>query len=287
MPSWACKCRTIRQPISKTRSCVRAPGGGTLRPMQQTSQPSPDIRCTPIHAPAALNTVLRQLAGQLLTKHTVDAVLGWRQGSWEIRPFWATTPKETRHLLANGLGYPNLAAHLINNNERRIAVALRPAEARSVAELIANGRIAREKLFLIGIRTTAAGFDAVINPVAPEDTFPSAAENAATMAQWPAARRAAFWAAEFAQCIQCSACCDACPMYCAAQDQTRPETDAHTPQWVSSTYEMMAQHLAKTAWLARGCADCHACALSCPQGIPLELLRAQAVSALTRAPLMP
>jgi len=86
-----------------------------------------------------------------------------------------------------------------------------------------------------------------------------------------AEERWAYFSQEFAKCIRCYACREACPLcYC-------PECfiDQTQPCWCGKTddpSDTMIFHIVRALHLAGRCVDCGACSRSCPMGIDLRAL---------------
>jgi ferredoxin len=92
--------------------------------------------------------------------------------------------------------------------------------------------------------------------------------------QLPAAERWAFFEKEFARCIRCYACRNACPLcYC---DECF--VDQAGPQWFgkgTDASDTMLFHLVRALHLAGRCVECGACERACPLGIRLDPLNAR------------
>ncbi len=104
-----------------------------------------------------IETELRARASALLTAGTIDIFLGYRQGSNPLRvaPFVARTPAEAERLVWNAVCVPNLAGALQKHAARRVGVALKGCDARSVSQLLRQNQLQRERLHIIGV--TCAG----------------------------------------------------------------------------------------------------------------------------------
>ncbi|NWF81424.1 MAG: 4Fe-4S dicluster domain-containing protein [Chloroflexi bacterium] len=96
---------------------------------------------------------LRARAHDLLAGGAVDLFLGYRQGSSPLRvaPFVARAPAEAEKLVWNPLCVPNLAGALRKHAGRRVGLALKACDARSVAELLRLRQLAREQFYIVGV----------------------------------------------------------------------------------------------------------------------------------------
>jgi len=86
-----------------------------------------------------------------------------------------------------------------------------------------------------------------------------------------AEKRWAYFEKEFAKCIRCYACRNACPMcYCE-----ECFVDRNTPQWIGKSNDLtdtMIFHIIRVLHTAGRCVDCGACARACPLDIDIRLL---------------
>lgn len=96
---------------------------------------------------------LRVRARDLLAAGTVDLFLGYRQGSGPLRaaPFVARTPAEAERLIWSPVCVPNLAGTLRKHAGRRVGVALKACDARTVVELLKLNQLDRGRLHVVGV----------------------------------------------------------------------------------------------------------------------------------------
>jgi ferredoxin len=222
---------------------------------------------------------LRALAQRLLAEKQVYVVLGWEKGTVGYRPLFARTPEQAARLEINAKALLNLATYLRNLAGHKTAVVVRPADMRAVNVLIHEGQVKREDLFLIGVGADsgrgplpAEAYDVLLGR-APE-TIDGGLPRFVTveeMEAWPAAKRAAFWNAQFENCQRCYACRQACPLcYCK-----ECMAEQLAPAWQSiaiDTGEKALFHVMRAFHQAGRCTGCKACQDACPAGIPLGLL---------------
>ena len=86
-----------------------------------------------------------------------------------------------------------------------------------------------------------------------------------------ASERWVFFEKEFAKCIRCYACRNACPM-CYCEECFVDQSD---PQWFGKSTDLsdtMLFHIVRTLHTAGRCVECGACERACPLGINLSFL---------------
>lgn len=246
---------------------------------------------------ATMTEQLRQRAKQLLDAGEVNAVLGYTDGTLPQTaiPFFALSPEVAGQLVWNRHCHTNLAVYLTRPLVRKlgkVAVVVKPCDAKAVIGLLQEHQIQRDEVHLIGMvchgvqergaiapkclsctERTPKLYDTLIGAVAaqpaarsnPLDEIIGLLDNASPQERWN------FWQEEFSRCIRCYACRAVCP-FCYCETCI---TDKHQPQWITPS----ARAEGNTAWnivralhLAGRCIGCNECARVCPANIRLDLL---------------
>jgi ferredoxin len=248
---------------------------------------------------------LRDLAAKLLSEGTVKAVLGWEQGPHGVRPAFVTKPEDASRLLFDHRSVHNLAAYLSPRRGLikalgKLAVVVKPCDARAVAGLLRESQLERESVVLIGMRcggvvanpesdaklgpdSVAARCvqcdrrepslaDHVLGPAQPDPPRgKSRAERIAQLEAMSPDERLGYWGEVLARCTRCHACRQVCPL-CFCE---RCIADKTQPQWIETSPHVRANlgwHITRALHLAGRCVDCGECERACHAGIPLNLL---------------
>lgn len=100
----------------------------------------------------ARTNAIRATARRLLEAGQVDCVIGYRAGTVPLRsqPYIATTPGEADQLVWNGFCGLNLATFASGRTDR-VAVVAQGCVTRSLNGLLHENRVARERLYVIGV----------------------------------------------------------------------------------------------------------------------------------------
>ncbi|WP_051445117.1 4Fe-4S dicluster domain-containing protein [Desulfocurvus vexinensis] len=261
----------------------------------------------------ALREALRRAAREALAGGA-ELVLGWGPGPGPatLAPLFAASPEECDRLDFGPGAVQNLAGSLRGLAGRKVAVCVKGCDSRSVVQLLAEGLLRREELFLIGLPCAgvldrarlapgaaapgdwAAGapdelLDARClrcrfpNPVLADVTIgparaPRAPEGGpdadldAFLAR-PALERFRHWEHELGRCLRCYACRNACPL-CVCRDHCLAET--RRPGWLSqssSVREKLLFQVIHAVHTAGRCTECGECQRACPMGIPLLTMK--------------
>lgn len=183
---------------------------------------------------------LRDTARTLLAGGQVSCVIGYEVGPrGRTRPAFAASPDEVERLAWNQDCTHNLTTYLrgrLHKPEDRVAVVVKACDSRAINVLLAENKLRREQVYLIGvacegIRDQASGqmqarcqscadrtpvvYDVLIGepPVTTAASDPRG-DRLAELEALPPAERAECWLNQFDRCIRCYACRQACPTGC-------------------------------------------------------------------------
>jgi len=236
---------------------------------------------------------LRQRARELLETGQAAVVIGYgeRAGDGRPVPLFVTQPAETARLVFTPACVDNLARYLTRKDVQalgRPALVATPPTIKAVAVLVQENQLAADGLVLIGVCCEAPGTAGtacallagatlaeleaeVAGRLRGQELTEAALARVAALEAQSADERWAFWEAEFARCIRCYACRQACPLcYCE-----QCIVEKNQPQWVPSSPHPLGNtlfHFYRAFHLAGRCVLCDACAEACPMDIPLGLL---------------
>ena len=247
---------------------------------------------------------MRDVARDLLSKGTVDVLLGFERGTvpHRSRPCFVRTVEDVEKLVWDDSCSNNLAVYLPGLFRKqpaprgqepppppKVAIVVKGCDSLSIALLVKEHQVPSEQLTVIGMpcRGIANGSGDVM-PSCIECTHP-AAENADVSipgeSRAPATdsfervrefeaksveERWRYFRKEMEKCIRCYACRQACPnCYCKEcfADQTNP-------RWISLSADIsdtMIYQLGRMFHQVGRCVGCDACVRACPVGIDLGL----------------
>jgi formate dehydrogenase subunit beta len=245
-----------------------------------------------------LSQRIRDKARELLASGAVECVIGYERASDGLtaRPFFACEPSDVDRLIFDQTCMHNLATFLVNKRNSTVAIVAKPCDSRAINLLLAEKQIQRERVYVIGVvcpgmveatwgqisdklqprcqlcrEHTPLIYDFLVGEPPAEEPPVEPYLDVAEMEAKSVAERHSFWAEQFARCIRCYACRQACPgCYC-----TECFAEQLDPLWVGiriAPTENEFWHVIRAFHLAGRCIACNECERVCPVNIPLSLL---------------
>ena len=249
---------------------------------------------------SSIEQQIRDAARQYLEKGA-HCVIGYERGPrGKVRPAFIYQASDVDRLVwgpecnLNLVNYVHQFKQPLRRGEPppKVAVVVRPCDARAINLLVHEQQIKRENIKAIGVACTGAApgdptrqacqvchehvpvtYDILVQAEgeseapAAKDTYADIAE----MEKWTPQQRLDYWLKEFDRCIRCYACRQACPG-CYCFECVAEQVDPH---WTSIAMELPEKyffHVMRAFHLAGRCVACDACEAACPMDIPLSQL---------------
>lgn len=233
---------------------------------------------------------LRQTCRRLLEEGTVQVVIGYGQADGlPPYPVFITRPEDVDQLVWNDRCTANLTTYLKRKEIRALgkaAIVVKGCDERALVVLEKESQLDRSQIVVIGMACGGMGqppcetcdvrqprFADQLIGEAQNEAVPAEGRYAdleAFMQKSPA-ERMAYWMREFARCVKCYACRQACPLcYCE-----RCLADKNRPVCIDTSATLkgnFAWHITRAFHLAGRCIGCQQCVRACPAGIDLRLL---------------
>ena len=244
---------------------------------------------------------IREIAKKWLSDGTVEAVVGWAEGTYggKTAPVLIKKPEEADRLVFNENCTNNLMTYLKREPVRsmeKVGLVAKGCDIKAFIGLVQESQVPREKFKLLAVTcpgvkgadgsvpvkcracdvNTPTYYDEIVGDKVESSPDPEArAKELETVDAMSPEERMAFWRTELDKCIRCYACRQACPL-CICD---RCIAEKNQPQWVETSPHPRGNfswNLIRAYHLAGRCVECEACETACPVNIPLMLLNRSA-----------
>jgi ferredoxin len=240
---------------------------------------------------------IREIARKWLTDGTVEAVVGWEQGTYKDKasPVLIRKAEDTDRLLFNERCTNNLTTYLKRDpvfGMGKVGIVAKGCDIKALIGLLQESQVEREKVKVLAVTcegvknadgtvpvkcqacevNTPTFYDEIVGEKVASNPDPEARrKDLEALDAMTAADRYRFWRQEFDKCIRCYACRQACPLCICS----RCIAEKNQPQWVETSPHPRGNfswNLIRAYHLAGRCVECEACETACPVNIPLMRL---------------
>ena len=257
----------------------------------------------------AISDKIKSIAAGLFDAGKIDVFIGWEENhpDYAITPYIARSKADLEHMAFNQYAIHNSSTYLLKlrDGQERIGIVVKGCDSRGIVRLLEDRQIQRERLYIIGVCCPGMKdpllaikaqsglvdvkeeelavkcqnclvpnpviYDELIGEKQPPHMSGERFAKVKAIENMSYDERYQFFEKEFAKCIRCYACrqaCIACDCRTCIYDEMRP-------QWVgreTSTSDNMMYHLVKALHMAGRCIECGECERICPVDIPLMLI---------------
>ena len=238
-----------------------------------------------------LQSALRERARVLLSEGKIACFIAWGSTRFSQRaiPKFISRPEDAGHLIYNEHCLNMLANYTLDfqYGAATVGLAARGCEARAINRLIADGRLNRSKVYLVGIPCAGMRengqiaekcafcrhrnpiiYDELLSEEVIEQAHPARFTAVAEMESMDSDTLYAYWQNQFAKCIRCYACRNACP----ACNCLECYTEQYRTGWQGKQANALENSIfgfTRAYHIGDRCIECGECEYVCPMSIPL------------------